>query len=268
MTLADRLKRHRRSAPPSPRPRKSYVFVVTYGRSGSTLVQGLLNTLPRTLVRGENNFYILSLFRAMAQVQSFRRTHLRHNPRASHSAFFGLHEIAPSSFVDNTRSLVTGHLLGSVAPDEVDVLGFKEVLWHRVRERETAAFFDFLDRAFPGCLYVLNEREHESVVGSGFWQSHDRGAVLESIRRVEEIQDFLRSTRRDRTLDLRYELLTSKDPAVSDAQLRALAEFVHGSCDDALLARLRETRETGHGPFPFGQSRNRRERRAASGTES
>ena len=31
-----------------------YVFVVTYGRSGSTLVQGMLNTMPRTLVRGEH----------------------------------------------------------------------------------------------------------------------------------------------------------------------------------------------------------------------
>ena len=34
-----------------------YVFVVTYGRTGSTLVQVLLNTLPRTLVRSENGMF-------------------------------------------------------------------------------------------------------------------------------------------------------------------------------------------------------------------
>jgi len=251
----------RRSAPER---RFHYVFVVTYGRSGSTLVQGLLNTLPRTLVRGENNFYVLHLFRAMTAVQSFRRTHLKHNPRASHSAFYGLHEITPGSFVAHTRALVTTHLLGELAPGQVDVLGFKEVLWHRVRPSETKAFFAFLDRAFPGCRYVLNEREHERVVGSGFWQSQDKEEVVRAIRRVEEIQRFLRETRPERTLDLRYELLTSDDPTVSDAQLRALAEFVHGSCDDALLSQLRETRKTGHGPYPFGQSRNRRERRRSS----
>jgi hypothetical protein len=242
-------------------PQYRYVFVVTYGRSGSTLVQGLLNTLPRTLVRGENNLYVLPLFRAWASVRSFRETHLRHNPRASHSAFYGLNEVTPASFVRSTRTLVTGHLLGSTPPREVDVLGFKEVLWHRVRAGETKAFFDFLDRAFPGCRYVLNERDHDKVAGSGFWQSRDRDEVMSAIRRVEEIQRFLRETRPRRTLDLRYELLTSDDRATSDAQLRSLAEFVHGSCDDDLLAELRQTRETGHGPYPFGKSRNRRERR-------
>jgi hypothetical protein len=243
-------------------PQYRYVFVVTYGRSGSTLVQGLLNTLPRTLVRGENNFYVLPLFRAMVNARSFRRTHMKHNPRASHSAFYGIHEIEPASFVDSTHDLMTGHMLGSVGRREVDVLGFKEVLWHRVNRDETERFFDFLDEVFPGALYVLNERAHENVVGSGFWQRQDEDEVLAAIRRVEEIQQFLRRTRPRRVLDLRYELITSDDRAVSDAQLRGLAEFVHGSCDDALLASLRQTRETGHGPFPFGKSLGRRERLA------
>ena len=48
------------------RERHRYVFVVTYGRSGSTLVQGLLNAFPRVLVRGENDLYLLDLYRALA----------------------------------------------------------------------------------------------------------------------------------------------------------------------------------------------------------
>lgn len=242
------------------RPRRyRYVFVVTYGRSGSTLVQGLLNTLPRTLVRGENSLYVLELFRAMHRVRSLRRRHLKHHPRRSSSAFFGLHELTPRSFVVSARELVTGHLLGDVRPREVDVLGFKEVLWNRVEPDETSDFFDYLDRVFPACQYVLNQRDHEQVVGSGFWQAHDRDEVLGTIHRIEEIQDHLRRTRPDRVFDLDYGLLTSPDPGTSDAQLRGLTEFVHGSCDEVLLARMRETLATGHGPFPFGRSRSRRE---------
>lgn len=257
----------RRAAPPVRRlvgPKTyRYVFVVTYGRSGSTLVQGLLNTLPSTLVRGENNFYVLPLFRSMVAVRSFRRLHMKHNPRASHSAFFGLHEIEPESFEVATRELMTSHMLGSASPREIDVLGFKEVLWHRVRPDETQRFFGFLDRTFPGCQFVLNERSHDKVVDSGFWQSRDRDEVFEAIRRVEEIQDHLRAAFPDRVLDLRYELLTSDDRETSDAQLRSLAQFVHGSCDEALMAQLRETLATGHGPFPFGKSHGRREARKA-----
>jgi hypothetical protein len=84
---------------------------------------------------------------------------------------------------------------------------------------------------------------------------------LSAIRRVEDIQDHLRQTRPRRVLDLHYELLTSDDQTISDGQLRSLAEFVTGSCDADLLASLRETRATGHGPFPFGKSRGRAERR-------
>jgi len=262
--VVPRLRRLVRHSDPGAVPQFRYVFVVTYGRSGSTLVQGLLNTLPRTVVRGENNFYVLPLFRSLALVRGFRRTHLKHNPRASHSAFYGLHEIEPRDFVLSTRRLMTGHMLGSERAGSVDVLGFKEVLWHRVRPEETERFFGFLDQVFPGCQFVLNERNHEQVVGSGFWQGHDEDAVMSSIYRVEEIQEHLRSTRPDRVLDLRFELLTGDDQAVADAQLRSLAEFVTGSCDDALLASLRETKRTGHGPFPFGKSRGRAQRPGAT----
>ena len=42
------------AATPGDRDDLGYVFVMTYGRSGSTLVQGLLNAIPGYLIRGEN----------------------------------------------------------------------------------------------------------------------------------------------------------------------------------------------------------------------
>lgn len=264
--LVRAVRRARGGKEPAPqRPAYRYVFVVTYGRSGSTLTQGLLNALPRTLVRGENNFYALHLFRAWADLRAFRQLHLKHNPRAVRSAFYGLHEIRPASLVTTTRTLLTTHMLGSVPPREVDVLGFKEVLWHQVEEHEVPDFFHFLERAFPDCRYVLNQRAHTEVVGSGFWQGQERDEVLTAIRRVEDIQEFLRRSRPDRTLEVHYEQVTSDDAATSEAQLRSLATFVTGSCDDATLAAMRDTLATGHGPFPFGKSRGRRERRDGDG---
>ena len=46
-----------------PQLRKT-VFVVTYGRSGSTLVQNMLNALPSACVRGENENLLAPLARA------------------------------------------------------------------------------------------------------------------------------------------------------------------------------------------------------------
>jgi hypothetical protein len=234
-----------------------FAFVVTYGRSGSTLVQGLLNTLPRTLVRGENNFYVLPLFRSQALLRGFQREHAKHDQVNASSAFYGLGGITPADFVPPVRDLMMRHLLGSESPGDVDVLGFKEVLWHRVNPKETEPFFGFLDRVFPGALYVLNQRDHAQVAESGFWRSRDGQEVMQAITRVEQIQDHLRRTRPDRVYDTRYELLTSPDAAVVDRQLRGLAEFVRGSCDDDLLAELRRTMTKGHGPNPFGKSKKK-----------
>lgn len=240
-----------------------FVFVVTYGRSGSTLTQGLLNTLPRALVRGENDLYVLPLYRAWAQVRAFKKLHDKHARKGSRSAFYGLDEMHPGEFVACTRGLMIHQLLGSVKRREVDVLGFKEVLWHRVDPEETETFFEFFDKVFPGALYVLNRRDHARVSTSGFWRQEDPDEVLRAIQRVEDIQDFLVRTRPERTLRTQYELLTSDDPQVRDNELRGLAEFVHGSCDDALLARMRATLAEGHGPLPFGQAKHAGEEAAS-----
>jgi hypothetical protein len=222
-----------------------FVFVVTYGRSGSTLTQGMLNTLPRTLVRGENNLYLLPMFRAYAGPGAAK----------SSSAFYGLREVDLDAFAASVRDLVQQQLLGDVELSEVDRLGFKEVLWHRIKPREWSGFFDFLDLAFGDPLYVLNRRDVTTTSTSGFWQKKRPGVAEQQIHRVRKLQDFLRESRPERCFDTRFEDMTSDDRQVAGDLLRGLAEFVTGSCDDDLLEALFETRGTGHGPNPFGKTR-------------
>ena len=169
--------RFRRRPPRKPwEPR--FVFVVTYGRSGSTLLQGLVNALPGALLRGENNFYLLHIFRAWADLRSFRRQYAKDADRGPRSAFYGLDETSMRDFVHMARRLVIRQLLGSVDRGDVELLGFKEVLWHRVEPEETAAFFAFLEALFPGAVYLLNQRAHDAVASSGFcWSLATRPAT-------------------------------------------------------------------------------------------
>jgi hypothetical protein len=248
-TLTDRLRRSGVSP-------DEFVFVVTYGRSGSTLTQGLLNTLPRTLVRGENDLYLLHHYRAWAGVrqfqQSFAEAGSRRGPK---SAFYGIDEVELGRFISSAHDLAVTQMLGDTPPSEVDRIGFKEVLWHRIEAEETVDFFNWFEKVFPGARYVLNRRDHEKVAVSGFWQKQERDEVRRAIQRVEEIQDYLVATRPDRSLLTQYERVTSDDSGVSDNELRTLAEFVAGSCSSDQLALMRRTLGEGHGPRPFGRSR-------------
>ena len=231
-----------------------FVFVVTYGRSGSTLTQGMLNTLPRTLIRGENGFYILPLFRSYHVLEEFSEKFGKPHADKVTSAFYGLRETSLHDYAADAGAMVQRQLLGGVPVTEVERLGFKEVLWHRVREPEWAPFFQFMDRAFRDPLYVCNHRDVAMASTSGFWRSKP-DAARRQIGRIRGMQEFLRDSRPARTFENTYEAMTSDDHDVAADQLRRLAEFVTGGCDDELLAALFTTRETGYGPNPFGKTR-------------
>jgi hypothetical protein len=255
----------RRTAPtPQAQARRTFVFVVTYGRSGSTLLQGVLNVLPETIVRGENGMYVLELFQAHRRATSFAAAHASHRPRRVQSAFYGTHLVTDRRLAMQERSLLLAMLVPRNALKRARRVGFKEVAWHRIPAEDTEAFFDWFELVFPEARYVLNTRKIEDAVASGFWRSRDRDEALAAMRRVVEIQDYLRSSRPGRVLDTRYEVITGEDEEVSARALAELATFVTGGCDDALLERMREVLEVRHGPDPAAMRRRRRRRRGAT----
>ena len=138
------------------RTRYRYVFVVAYGRSGSTLVQGLLNTMPRTVVAGENNLYVLYVYRALAAMREFRQQHKRHGMKEPTTAFYRLGRIRRGPFVQAMNDIVTAGIIGRDDPRAYDVVGFKEVRWYLIEPEETDGFFAAMDEAFPDVRYVLN----------------------------------------------------------------------------------------------------------------
>ena len=160
------------------------------------------------------------------------------------------------AFAASVRDLVRVQLLGSTPREEVDRLGFKEVVWHRVKPRQWAEFFDFMDLTFADPLYVLNQRDVETTASSGFWQTRKPGLAVQQINRVRKLQAFLRESRPERCYDTHYEVTTSPDRDEAAALLKGLAEFVTGTCDDDLLERMLALREVGHGPNPFGKARD------------
>jgi hypothetical protein len=84
------------------------------------------------------------------------------------------------------------------------------------------------------------------------------------MHRVIEIQDYLRSTRPERVLETRYEVIAGEDAGASARALGDLATFVTGGCDDALLERMREVLDVRHGPDPAAMRQRKKKRRGAA----
>lgn len=159
-------------------PEREFVFVMTYGRSGSTLLQALLNTAPGVLIRGENRAmtYHLYQYHATAVREAQRVKQVARRP---FNPWFGMCDYPVELSLERIRELVIDTLLRP-EPD-TRLLGFKEVRWYY---EDLADYVGFLRAAFPGCRFIVNTRRLEDVARSGWWR--DRHDSLVELRETEE----------------------------------------------------------------------------------
>lgn len=142
----------------------AYLFVLTYGRSGSTLLQGILSATPGITIRGENGGVVQHLF-------AFHDTVTRHRERLARSEvlppshpWWGIDGYPEATALRDIRTL----LLETVLRPEPDcrVAGFKEIDWPQDR---LAELLGFLRAVFPGARFVLNTRDLAHVAASKWW---------------------------------------------------------------------------------------------------
>jgi hypothetical protein len=149
-----------------------HVFVVTYGRSGSTLLMGILNSTPGWLLRGENRDAVHHLY-------TFHRTMVRESTRkrgtplsATHP-FFGIDGFPRKRALRLVRRLVTETVLRPQS--DTRVTGFKEIRWSH---DDVEQYVAWLGRLFPGARFVVNTRNQADVLRSGWWAEGDQSQRL------------------------------------------------------------------------------------------
>lgn len=170
------------------REEPDYLFVMTYGRSGSTLLMGLLNSIPGYLIRGENRH-------ALRHLYDFHTSGLRERDRVKPRKaaqqthpWFGIQDFDAEASLAHTRALVRDTLLRPTA--DTRVTGFKEVRWY---DDDLAEYVAWLREVFPGCRFVVNTRDHAGVAASGWWQAaaDPLGALAEIEERMLRVAEGL-----------------------------------------------------------------------------
>ena len=135
-----------------------FVIVLGQGRSGSTLILRLLNSVPAVRISGEN-------LRAFDHLRHFADSY-RQADRHRHSDFYKLAWAAPC-----THEQILGRLRQMVIATHGpgDLIGFKEIRYGRESYEEFAADLDWLRGLLPGVRFVLNTRDTESCLHSEWW---------------------------------------------------------------------------------------------------
>jgi hypothetical protein len=179
----------REPEPAHPPLRFGSVLIVTYGRSGSTLLQGVLNSIEGALVRGENDNFVYHLFHAyQALCSSTPKPGLRLEAHLPISPRYGAGELDPAHFLETCRREIRTQLCaGREQPrPEPRIFGFKEIRYIECRA-DFHEYLGFLRLVFPEPCFVFNTRDFDEVSRSSWWQTHDRAelrALLDDMHRL------------------------------------------------------------------------------------
>ena len=145
---------------------KRSVIIVTYGRTGSTLLVGLLNSAKGTLIRGENGNVFYHLFKAYETLVQVRKR----GGAAQNHPFYGINKTDLPGFLSLCQQAVDKVLMpGGGLFGGPTTIGFKEIRYLNMEEGELSNYLDFMQLIFPDPLFVFLTRDHEQVLSSGFY---------------------------------------------------------------------------------------------------
>lgn len=208
-----------------------YLFVVTYGRSGSTLLAGILSSIPGYLIRGENDQAPYQLFQFHRRTVEKRDVQAQWSTQPGH-AWTGIEGYDESVALERIRSLLTATLL---RPEPgTRVVGYKEIRWWYP---DVVDYVQFLREVFPGARFVLNSRDHDAVARSKWWaETEDPMAEL---ARLETILAELGTQLGDAAFHVRYD-----EYAADVNALRPLFAWLGEPFDEATVTAVAARRHS------------------------
>lgn len=212
-----------------------HVFIVTYGRSGSTLLQNILNSIPGYLIRGENKNALFGLFQSTGAAREAKDKfrNIQHLP-VNHP-WFGAEKIPPVEYRDELIASFTRHIIRPTGSERA--IGFKEISYF-LDNSAFPHYMDFLLSAFEEAYVVFNIRNPDEVIKSGWWTNWRPDEATSAINSyIGMMRDYNRGC--DRSIIVDYNAYI-EDPDFLIPLFEFLGEhFDRNRIEDILSVRLR-----------------------------
>lgn len=208
------------------------ILVVTYGRSGSTLLQGLLNSIDNVNIRGENSNFCWGLYLSWKSLQmSFNEQ--RKNVDQTSSAWYGADKLDTERFIQDAKQLVKNQLLDTSGNKNI-CYGFKEIRYIENLD-ELHSYLDFLQKIFPKVAIIFNTRNHSDVESSGFWANSNVKNLSLDLKKADKLF-YLYARKNKNTFIMRYEHMIQGIDGI-----RPLFEFLETPIDEEKIVSILNT---------------------------
>ena len=145
---------------------RNYVFIITFARSGSSLVQAVLNCHDGCYIAGENNNFLYSAYESFQKYSNAREKYgLDERTRSPSHPWYGVSNFDAEQFSRDIKALVDNAVFS--AAKDASVVGFKEVRYPYIPD--LAAYLDFIKNTFGKVSFIFNYRHIDDALSSGFY---------------------------------------------------------------------------------------------------
>ncbi|MDJ0632810.1 MAG: sulfotransferase [Xenococcaceae cyanobacterium MO_188.B29] len=184
------------------------VLIITYGRSGSTLLQGILNSIEGCLIRGENDNFCFALYQAYQSLKNSKK--FRKATEATHS-WYGAPFINEEAFLEQASQMTKDLILANKKDDPtIRCYGFKEIRYIQLEvQNKFEDYLKFLGKIFPNVCFIFNTRNLDDVLESGWWSKTNKIKSKEKLVNLEKkFAEYC--SKHNNTFQITYENIISK----------------------------------------------------------
>jgi hypothetical protein len=215
-------------------PRFDRVFIVTYGRSGSTLLQGLLNAIPGYRIYGENAGFLFKL-QDSYEALLFANSHLA-NPKNDNESqpWFGSSRFDEESVTLEFRRFVNKMLFQPYLDRAYRVFGFKEIRFNEIEHEKIDKYLKFVRQLFPTAAVIFNTRNIGDVLKSGWWRTNYWAGLPKQLADFHEFCDNFAKEHADYAIHISYDDLILADRK----EVGRLLDFLGESLTDEELDQV------------------------------
>ena len=243
---------------------EKYIFIITYGRTGSTLLMKLLNQIEGACIRGENGGALYALFQSYQAAVMTRKQQGNSKSLSIDHPWYGAAEIRPKRYARALGRVFVREILQP--PEGTRITGFKEIRYPSLSSESLEKFINFLHLAFKGEVYIIfNRRNLEDVSRSSWWSREDPKKVQKMLRPMYDWMEKYNARHPKRTFLAEY------DQYVQDhSSLRYLFEFLGETYPEDELKQVFNTRlmhckrpQEKSSPRAPGKKRERNQRKSS-----
>ncbi len=163
-----------------------HVFIITFGRTGSTALLKALNAIDGACIRGQNGGILRYVAESVESLREHKREKVGRGEPGAGNPWYGIDEVNVKGFAKSLAEAFERNVLAP--PPGTRITGFKDIRYtdEVLNDRQFESVLRFLLDNFDDPHVIFLTRDPAEACKSGWWQDRDQDVVIDVLEMTNE----------------------------------------------------------------------------------